>query len=156
MGDIGDYWSEAREYRRDARSMWIECSSPGCQFGGNPVKVAPGRKCHHCGEIAPGERGSDTRYARRQEQSRFLTEAEREVLQAMAGGRVIAFSRDGEDAWLFPKHHTGFLPDALVIGLRERGYTTSEPYDEDHHGPLQPSDIITDAGRAALSRKETT
>jgi hypothetical protein len=81
MGDIGDYWSEAREYRRDARSMWIECSSPGCQFGGNPVKVAPGRKCHHCGEIAPGERGSDTRYARRQEQSRFLTEAEREEEQ---------------------------------------------------------------------------
>lgn len=65
MGDMGDYWREARDYRRAARSQWHECPSAGCQFGGNPVKVAPGGRCRHCGWIAPGQRGEDARYARK-------------------------------------------------------------------------------------------
>jgi len=64
MGDVGDYWNEHRDFKRAARSMWHECTSPGCQFGGNPVKVAPGSKCRHCGVRAPGQRGSDVLHAR--------------------------------------------------------------------------------------------
>lgn len=65
MGDVGDYWNEHKEFMRAARSMWVECLSPSCQFGGNPVKVAPGYTCRHCGVRAPGKRGSDAEFARR-------------------------------------------------------------------------------------------
>lgn len=65
MGDIGDYWNEHRAFKRATRSQWIEYSSPGCQFGGNPVKVAPGETCRHCGVVASGQRGSDVTHARR-------------------------------------------------------------------------------------------
>lgn len=72
MGDVGDYWNEHREFKRAARSQWVACSSPGCQFGGNPVKVAPGSKCRHCGVRAPGQPGSDVRYARQDEIQREM------------------------------------------------------------------------------------
>lgn len=70
MGDIGDYWNEHKAFKRAARSQWVECSSPGCQFGGNPVKVPPGAKCRHCGVLAPGCVGEDVRFARRDEADR--------------------------------------------------------------------------------------
>jgi len=63
MGDVGEYWRDAREYRRARRVHWHECLSPGCQFGGNPVKVPPGEPCRHCGVVAPGARGEDKRKA---------------------------------------------------------------------------------------------
>jgi len=63
--DYGDFCREQREFKQRRRTQWIECSSPGCQFGGNPVKVAPGEKCRHCGVRVSGERGSDLRYARK-------------------------------------------------------------------------------------------
>lgn len=72
MGDVGDYWNAHRDFKRAARSQWVECDSPGCQFGGNPVKVAPGYACRHCGVVAPGERGSDVRHARQDEVRREM------------------------------------------------------------------------------------
>ena len=75
MGDLGDYWRDARAFRRAARTQWAECPSAGCQFGGNPVKVAPGENCRHCGWTAPGARGSDVAHARQDEQKRFAEEA---------------------------------------------------------------------------------
>jgi len=77
MGDVGDYWNEHREFKRAARSTWHECTSPGCQFGGNPVKVTPGDKCRHCGVRAPGQRGSDIQFARDDEAQRATKEAMR-------------------------------------------------------------------------------
>ena len=59
MGDMIDQFREAREFKRAARRHWHECPSPGCQFGGNPVKVPPGGNCRHCNWQAPGEKGSD-------------------------------------------------------------------------------------------------
>lgn len=76
MGDVGDYWNAARSFKRDARSTWNECPSQGCQFGGNPVKVAPGSKCRHCGWQSPGNRGSDVEHARAREAHRSYREAE--------------------------------------------------------------------------------
>ena len=70
MGDMGDMWREQREFKRSMRRVWTECSSPGCQFGGNPVKVAPGETCRHCGVRAPGSVGEDIQYARQDEQRR--------------------------------------------------------------------------------------
>lgn len=63
MSDYGDFCREQREFKRATRSQWVECNSPGCQFGGNPIKVAPGEACRHCGVIAPSRRGSDVAYA---------------------------------------------------------------------------------------------
>lgn len=62
VGDVGDYWRENREFKRKMRSFWYEC--PNCDFGGNPPKVAPGFKCHHCGWQAPGKQGDDIKKAR--------------------------------------------------------------------------------------------
>lgn len=64
MSDMVEMYREQREFTRDRRAHWHECPSEGCQFGGNPVKVAPAGKCRHCGWIAPGERGSDIAAAR--------------------------------------------------------------------------------------------
>lgn len=74
MSDMGDDFRAMREFKRDARQLWVECPSPGCDFGGNPVKVAPGSKCRHCGWMAPGERGSDVALARQKEKERWRAE----------------------------------------------------------------------------------
>jgi hypothetical protein len=82
-----------------------------------------------------------------------LTEAQREVLQAMANGHKMVFSQDGDDAWLWPKHPTGFLTMEQTCGLRDLGYIAAAPYDEDQHVRFGPPDIITPAGRLALEDK---
>lgn len=79
-----------------------------------------------------------------------LTEAQREILSAMAAGHEMVFSEDGDMAWLWPTHSTGFLNDEDVIGLRDAGCIASAPFDDDQHVRFGPPDIITDAGRAAL------
>jgi hypothetical protein len=66
MGDMGDYWRDVRDWKRNVRRSWHEC--PNCDFGGNPPKVAPGCTCRHCGWEAPGERGDDIRNANAIEQ----------------------------------------------------------------------------------------
>jgi hypothetical protein len=54
MGDVGDYWRDARAYRRSVRAHWHEC--PTCaQMYGTGTKVPPGCECHNCGWLAPGE-----------------------------------------------------------------------------------------------------
>lgn len=80
----------------------------------------------------------------------MLTEAQREVLRAMASGHKMVFSQDGDMAWLWPTHATGFLTMEQTCGLRDMGYTAAEAYDEDRHGRFGPPDVITPAGRAAL------
>lgn len=82
-----------------------------------------------------------------------LTEAQREVLQAMANGHEMVFSQDGDNAWLSPKHTTGFLSMEQTCGLRDAGYIAATPYDEDLHVRFGPPNIITPAGRAALEGK---
>ena len=84
-------------------------------------------------------------------QGRKMTEGQREVLKAMADGHHMAFSQDGDMAWLVPRHPTGFLSDEQTIGLRKLGYIAAAPYDEDEHVRFGPPDIITPAGRTALS-----
>lgn len=82
-----------------------------------------------------------------------LTEAQREVLSAMAMGYTMAFSRDGDDAWLMPRHETSFLSDEQTIGLREAGYIQEVPhprYDEGEEWEFHQT-VITEAGRIALS-----
>src|SRR5512146_528002 len=59
VSDYGDFCREQRQSKRMARLSWHECPSPGCQFGGNPVKVPPGGKCLHCGWQAPGKEGDN-------------------------------------------------------------------------------------------------
>lgn len=79
-----------------------------------------------------------------------LTDAQREVLQAMADGHKMVFSQDGDEAWLWPKHPTGFLSLEQTCGLRDKGYIAHAPYDDDEHVRFGPPDIITPAGLAAL------
>jgi hypothetical protein len=85
-----------------------------------------------------------------------LTEAQREVLQAMADGHVMAFSQDGDDAWLSPRHKTGFLSHEQTVGLRDLGYIASAPSSEDEEENVRfdPGDIITEAGRLALKTSD--
>lgn len=85
---------------------------------------------------------------------RRLTEAQRKILQAMANGHEMAFSQDGDMAWLWPKHPTGFLDDATVIALRHAGLIADAPFDVDEHVRFGPPTIITEAGRAALAKSE--
>lgn len=82
-----------------------------------------------------------------------LTEAQRAVLEAMANGHEMVFSQDGDDAWLWPDHPTGFLSDEQTIDLRDLGYIASAPYDENEHARFGPPTIITPAGRTALEDK---
>lgn len=79
-----------------------------------------------------------------------LTDAQRAILEAMANGHEIHFSQDGDNAWLWPKHPTGFLDDDQIINLRDLGYIADAPYDEDEHVRFGPPTIITPLGRAAL------
>lgn len=83
-----------------------------------------------------------------------LSDAQREILQAMADGHKMVFSQDGDMAWLSPKHRSGFLADQAVISLRRRGYIGAAPFDEDEHGRFGPPTVITDAGRRALEQGE--
>jgi ferredoxin len=71
---MGDLYRELREFKRDMRTAWHECPSSGCQFGGNPVKVAPGCKCRHCGWRAPGKIGDDKAAAYKLEAERHERE----------------------------------------------------------------------------------
>ena len=43
MGDVGDYWKDARERRWKARLSWEECPCGR--------KVPPGRPCPNCGRV---------------------------------------------------------------------------------------------------------
>lgn len=83
----------------------------------------------------------------------MLSEAQRAVLEAMANGHEMVFSQDGDNAWLWPNHPTGFLSDEQTIGLRRLGYIASAPYDEEEHVRFGPPTIITDAGRRALKEQ---
>lgn len=79
-----------------------------------------------------------------------LTPGHIEILEAMDDGHIMVFSQDGDDAWLWPKHTSGFLNDALVIGLRKAGYIETAPYDDEEHVRFGPPTVITEAGLAAL------
>lgn len=59
---MGDDFREHREWRRAVRNYWEECPNCAISFG-TGTKVAPGDTCRHCGWLAPGKRGSDTRRA---------------------------------------------------------------------------------------------
>lgn len=129
MGDVGDYWNEARAFKRDARRLWLECPSPGCQFGGNPVKVAPGDKCRHCGWRAPGARGSDSRYARAQERKRFLVEEDAT-----------------ERRWKKDEGRT-----CAVCGKRLKSSTARQQHERDKHGNASVLAAATNALRRKLA-----
>lgn len=129
MGDVGDYWNAHRDFKRAARSQWVECSSPGCQFGGNPVKVAPGSKCRHCGIRAPGKMGADMKFARDDEVSRHMRleaeEAERNRRLALRTcntcGKVLASEqgrREHEHAKHTPEHP---LKEGARRGFADQG-----------------------------------
>lgn len=80
-----------------------------------------------------------------------LTKAQIEVLEAMASGHVMVFSQDGEEAWLWPRHHTGLLSAEQTCGLRDLGLIEN---DASAGGVRFPDpDVITDAGRAALENR---
>ena len=58
MGDMGDYWREHKEYKRELRTFWHEC--PDCKVAfGTASLVAPGRRCKHHKWLAPGNVGDD-------------------------------------------------------------------------------------------------
>lgn len=80
-----------------------------------------------------------------------LTKAQIEVLSALAEDHVMVFSEDGDNAWLYPNHHTGILSDEQTIVLRNMGYIDKEKGDEDDYGRFGAPDVITPAGRAALA-----
>lgn len=85
---------------------------------------------------------------------RRLSEAEREILQAMADGHEMVFSQDGDTAWLWPKRPTGFLDYAPIIALRDAGYIARAPFDDEDHIRFGSPDVITHAGRSALAQSE--
>lgn len=71
------------------------------------------------------------------------------VLRRMADGEHIAFSRDGEIAWLHkdsPHSDRAQLDDELVWALRDQGFTAKNPKDE--YG----GDYITAKGRAVVEQ----
>jgi hypothetical protein len=68
------------------------------------------------------------------------------VLARLAGGEHIAYSRDGESAWLSAGGRE-WIPETTVFELRDKGYLLRvSPPDE----PFGDHDIISDAGRTAL------
>lgn len=111
MSEYGEFCRDMRQFKRDRRSNWHECTSPGCQFGGNPVKVAPGRPCRHCGVTAPGERGRDVDLARSLAEHREEQAAEaaaekrsRRELRTCPHCGKICKSRDGREHHVRMKH----------------------------------------------------
>lgn len=79
-----------------------------------------------------------------------LTEAELEILRAMASGREIVFSQDGDDAWLVPQHRSGFLDGELVIRLREMGMIAPARSSDEEDTRFGVPNILTQRGRKAL------
>lgn len=73
--------------------------------------------------------------------------ADRDALLALAAGECIAYSQDGDCAWLYPSRIA--LSDEVVGSLRRAGHIAPEPYDEDQHARFGPPDVITEAGRSA-------
>lgn len=75
-----------------------------------------------------------------------LTKRQIKLLTALGAGRVIAYSLDGECGWLAGSND--ILDDNDIWALRKRQYIMRESHErEDNY----ERDVITDAGRAALS-----
>jgi len=57
MGDVGDYWRDHREHKKQQRRQMVECQGSCAGHWSrpnpNPPKVFPGQKCHRCGWQAP-------------------------------------------------------------------------------------------------------
>lgn len=83
MGDVGDYWNDARNYRRARRAHWHECPTCAVRYGTGTL-VAPGQKCRNCDWIAPGQRGDDVHAAERDLDWESVQEQQRAEKKARA------------------------------------------------------------------------
>lgn len=60
MGDVGDYWRDAKEHRREERDKHtIEC--PGCPPNRSATRLWPGQTCRVCGYTDPRKKGEKAR-----------------------------------------------------------------------------------------------
>lgn len=63
MGDVGDYWREAKEERRDLRRrLGVDC--PNCPPNRSPTILMPGQRCRVDGYVDPRPDTRESRNAR--------------------------------------------------------------------------------------------
>lgn len=77
--------------------------------------------------------------------------SEREILERLTAGDEIAYSQDGDDAF-FTKGDRAFVGPA-IIDMRSKGYLKRIVLDPENYRGMSERDVISDAGRAALSQK---
>jgi len=83
-----------------------------------------------------------------------LSAGQRWLLEQLALGEKIAYSQDGDSAWLSPSKKRicpADISDRDLHDLRERRLIGSEPFDENELYRFSPCEVITDLGRRAAT-----
>lgn len=83
-----------------------------------------------------------------------LTPGQRWLLEHLQYGEKIAYSQDGDNAWLWPSNvwiGSNDISDDELADLRAKRFIGTAPFDEDELYRHTPGEIITEAGRAALA-----
>lgn len=83
-----------------------------------------------------------------------LTEGQIWLLEHLQHGERIAYSQDGDTAWLCPSQIFIEAYDISIdefSDLRQRRLIGAEPHDPDELYRHEPCEVITDAGRELLS-----
>lgn len=86
-----------------------------------------------------------------------LTQSAMDLLEQLAAGARIVHAQDGDCAWLSPRKdfspHWNDLDWDDMADLRRAGYI-ADLDDGEECGRFIPPEVITSAGRAALSQRE--
>jgi hypothetical protein len=76
-----------------------------------------------------------------------------EALHRLAAGDSIAYSQDGELGW-FTDGDRALVSDRAVWALRNGGLITRVCLDDENYRGMSERDVISEAGRASLTKAE--
>lgn len=83
-----------------------------------------------------------------------LTTEEAKTLRRLAEGDSVVYSQDGDDGW-FTEGDRAFVGNEIIT-LRRKGLISRVVDDEENYRGMSERDVISDAGRQALSEGEQT
>lgn len=146
---VGDYrvWTH---YQADGVVFW-QLSDGGIKAGGKGTEA----ECFAAAQADYEQRIRSALYAAPAPVPVTITDrpevnSEREILERLAAGDEIAYSQDGDDAF-FTKGDRAFVGPA-IIDMRSKGYLKRIVLDPENYRGVAERDVISDAGRAALSK----
>lgn len=82
-----------------------------------------------------------------------ISDTQRTILTLLTQGHRIAYSQDGDNAWLVPTHPTGILDVNAMIGLHEQMLIEDEPRSEEEEYRFAPCSVISTKGLNVLQQE---